>query len=150
METTRFAVHSHYYPPLDHSPSATATLVQITCLLDSYMIWVGTTDEIPGAERESEPSKPTQAPISALSDSTENDELEAAQSTSADARVLAAISNGRVARDWACAMPPLNVRTVSPELIKSQFGLLALGSRICWAVQHACSRNVALQIKRLG
>lgn len=116
--TSSLAVHSHYYPPLDHAPGATALLVQVTALIDSYMIWVGSCDEIPGAELgasdQPKPIAPAQ-PQSSLADDSENQDLvglqlEGAASKGDDSRVLDAIRNGRVSKDWACAMPVMNVR----------------------------------------
>ena len=51
--------------------------MQIICLVDSYMIWVGTTSDVQGGQVEGGPEL---APL-----------------------------QGNLARDWACAMPPVRV-----------------------------------------
>jgi len=85
-------------------------VVQITTLVGSYMIWAGSCEEIPGAELPTDTSAPPSAqPTSALVHSSENNLLAGLRlddtNRDADPRVLAAVKRGRVAKDWACAMP---------------------------------------------
>jgi hypothetical protein len=67
---TSIEMHTRYLPSEDSSLPALA--LQVTRLVDSYMLWIGTT-ELP------------------------NDQVELAP------------SQGALAKDWACAMPPLSV-----------------------------------------
>lgn len=114
--TALIAVHTHYYPPLDISPGAPALVVQITELVHSYMIWAGSCEEIPGAEASTEPSEAITQPTSSLADASENAKVAISRQDVAlvdgvDPRVLSAIQRGRIAKDWACAMPSGNVRS---------------------------------------
>ncbi|KAG8863564.1 hypothetical protein FRB96_008304 [Tulasnella sp. 330] len=82
------------------------------------MIWVGTCDEIHVAEQGASgqsPPKPVAPaqPKSSLADDSENQDLASLQFEDAasgrdDPRVLDAIRNGRVSKDWACAMLATN------------------------------------------
>jgi len=58
--------------------SLPSLVMQIICLVDSYMIWVGTTSDSQGEQAEGGAEL---APL-----------------------------QGRLARDWACAMPPVGFR----------------------------------------
>ncbi|KAG8918548.1 hypothetical protein FRC01_001800 [Tulasnella sp. 417] len=117
----RIVVHVHYYPPFESFPSAPALVVQVTELVGSYMIWAGTCDEIPGAESEqapwggsqqraADPGLASGGPSSSLlADSAENAELmESRKVKGIHPKVLAVVRQGRLTKDWACAMPSLN------------------------------------------
>jgi len=67
----QIGVTLHHFPATPVSP---AIIIQLTHLVDSYMLWAGTTD----------------------SDSNSQEDIETYIKT-----------QGRVARDWACAMPPI-------------------------------------------
>lgn len=127
METQqdpRIIVHVHYYPPFESSPSSPALVVQVTELVGSYMVWAGTCDEIPGAESEQatsgdsqqrakDPALASGGPSSLLlEDSAENVELmESRKVKGIHPKVLAVARQGRLTKDWACAMPSLNTLT---------------------------------------
>ncbi|EIM81218.1 uncharacterized protein STEHIDRAFT_42849, partial [Stereum hirsutum FP-91666 SS1] len=65
--------------------------LQVTSLVNSYMLWIGTT-------RGEESKKAEEA-----------------------------VMGGCVARDWACAMPPLGVRSSGTSLLRSSSSDVALG-----------------------
>lgn len=69
-------VETKYIAPNDHGLPALA--LQVTCLVNSYMLWIGATQE-EDAEK--------------------------------------ALAAGRLAGDWACAMPPSVVRLVHSSML---------------------------------
>ncbi|KAG8906715.1 hypothetical protein FRB99_006313 [Tulasnella sp. 403] len=114
--------YTHYYAPAG-GPGTPAFVVQVTALIDSYMIWVGTCEEIPGAESEtpesSAPGRPQGIARSRLEDDVENTDVSTSDSDrrpgAPHPRVVVAIRQGRLAKDWACAMPTINPSIPNPS-----------------------------------
>ncbi|KAG9031780.1 hypothetical protein FRB95_002320 [Tulasnella sp. JGI-2019a] len=156
--TPSITVRSYYYPPLDNSPGATALVVQVTTLINSYMIWVGSCEEISGAESgsssQSQPKSAVSAqPKSSLADDSENIHLADLQLVDLpgkedDPRVLEAIRNGRFSKDWACAMPAINpgMHIASTPLFRSNESdiTLAMAQRLArrWKKQVFLSADL--------
>ena len=123
------SIRTFYHAPPDLSPGSPAVIVQVTSLVDSYMIWAGTCEEIPGAETletaESgvkaaltpSESETVSAPSSSLEDAEENRGLGL---DGVRQKVLAAVRQGRLASDWACAMPSVNVSLCCLRRLRSE------------------------------
>ncbi len=86
---TTISVKTKYFP--SSRASSPALALQVTCLADSYMLWIGATEE-----------------VTCLADSymlwigaTEELEENAGRAN----------LRGHLGKDWAVAMPPWNVRT---------------------------------------
>lgn len=107
----QLSIRTFYYPAADSSPGATALVVEITALTDSYMIWAGCCEELPVENNNALPDRKERPSI--LEDAAENTPSAPGYSPSTlnvvDPRVLAVARQGRIAQDWACAMPSMNV-----------------------------------------
>ncbi|KAI0055153.1 hypothetical protein BV25DRAFT_1833367 [Artomyces pyxidatus] len=103
---TAIRVETRYFPR--NGPSLPALVLQATCLVDSYMLWIGATEE-----------------------PEENARLVPLQ--------------GNLARDWACAMPPIkNLPVAGTSLFRSSSSDVALA--IAQRLAHRFKKQVFLSV----
>ena len=101
----KLVINAYYYPPIEFVQPAPLA-VQVTSLVDSYMIWVGVTDEI-------FPENAEKAPSSLLTDDALNGDKVEEEGSHLEKKLIGVIANsGKLARDWGCAMPSANVSVI--------------------------------------
>jgi len=97
------SIETKYLPSSD--PSLPALALQVTCLVNSYMLWIGTTDASPED-------------------------------------VSKALSEGNLAHDWACAMPPIT----SGAPASATWLFRSSGSEVSMAIAQRLARRFRKQI----